>query len=1146
MRPPIAYVVLALSLGLATSVLPGQQPEPLQIAQNNTSGRGPAFYVVRTPGGKREVAYGEVALRRRLSLALDHVSLADALAAVSQQTGIRFVYMKDEVHVDRLVSLRAQDIALAAALTEILFDAGVDVELLPDNQVALVKRLVKPNVDDARGKEDGNTVRGRVTDAATGVGLADVSVVVNDLAPDSESIARSKKPLRFHVRSSGSTVTGKDGRYQIGGITPGTYVVVAHRLSYAPKVDTITVRKDSGVVTVNFQLRPVAYSLNEVVTTATGQEERYKVGTDIAVIDADSVVKNAPILNVSDLLAARAPGVSVEASSGAVGSPSLIRIRGISSIYGTNDPILIVDGVRVNGSMSAIEVSNMASGGPTPSRLDDIDPNSIEKIEVLKGPSASALYGTDAANGVIVITTKRGTSGPARWAADYTHSWTSVPGNWPWLYQGYGTNPLSNVPGGCSNGSGCHQDSVVRYNPLNNPYTTTLASGLTDAYNLSVSGGAPTVQYYVNASREDQLGASKLSDYDAYLIRKANGGSIDSWVLRPNTNNNNRISSHLTMQPTPTLDLTFTSNFVQQLTLNGGDGINAALNGFTQIDTAYHPSSVLTQRNTSAIDRAFGALSGTWRPTGWLVFHASGGYDYTSRVDQSQSAATDCVTGCPGVTNGLGIGRSTETVTSVDVGGTATWPLHGAIGAKTSLGEQYTKSQTDAVGLAGSNLPQGSTTLNGAASTTASQADVVAATAGWYVQQEFSLNDRLYLSGGVREDAGSGFGSKLVAPAYPKASISWLLSQEPFWPVNTNVLSTVRLRAAYGQSGTQPGQFEAQQVYASQQAVLGGQLVPAYYMTGVGNPYLKPERTGEIEGGADIGVFHDRALIAVTFYQRRTSNELISAALAPSVGGGSYQENVGDVLNQGLEITLQRLLLVDTRNFGWDVNGGVAFNKNDLVSLGNHVLAGYNGTNSTTRFVPGYPLDGVWARPLLGYSDQNHDGIIERSEIVVGDSAVYVGATQPKYELNLSTNIAVLHEFHINMLFSYQHALTQSQGVFNCVNGPQSFGAQSEHASLAQQAQFQYYNVTFSCLPEVVSFLRFQSAALSWDVPGSVTRRLHLRSAQLMLMGRNLGLWTSYAGKDPEVNSNQGRDQISDNGIVPQTRDYSFRVIIGF
>jgi hypothetical protein len=322
--------------------------------------------------------------------------------------------------------------------------------------------------------------------------------------------------------------------------------------------------------------------------------------------------------------------------------------------------------------------------------------------------------------------------------------------------------------------------------------------------------------------------------------------------------------------------------------------------------------------------------------------------------------------------------------------------------------------------------------------------------------------------------------------------------------------------------------------------------VPAYLLTGVGNPYLKPERTAEIEGGADIGVFHDRALLAVTFYQRRTSNELIPAQLAPSVGGGSYEENVGDVLNQGLEITLQRLQLIDTRNLGWDINGGVAFNKNELLTLGNHVLGGsYYGSN-TTRFVPGYPLFGVWARPLLGYSDQNHDGVIEPNEIAVGDSAVYVGATQPAYELNLSTNITVLHVFHINMLFSYQHDLTQTQGVQTCVNGPESLGAQSEHAPLAEQAQAQYFTLTFSCLPEVVSLLRFQSAALSWDVPGSVTRRLHLRSAQLMLMGRNLALWTNYAGKDPEVNSNQGSDAIADNGIVPQTRDFSFRVIIGF
>jgi len=1115
-------------------------------AHAQLSDRGPRFYYVATPGAAPIDARNAAVFKQHIALHLTNVSVDDALAAIGAQSGLHFTYSKDVITLDGTVTVQADYITLAAALADVLDGRAIDVQVSPSGMARLVKRAA----DERRPQQEGSTVRGRVTDAATGAGVADVALSLTEVLPDSATSANGKGPLRLHAVASAFTVSGRDGRYLMAGIPPATYALSAHRLSYGPKVDTIVVRRDSQVVTVNLRLFPIAQTLHEVVTTATGQEERYKVGNVVATIDADSVVQSAPILNVSDLLAARAPGVTVETSSGAVGAPSLIRIRGLSSIYGSNDPILIVDGVRVNGNMSAAEVINLASNTPATSRLDDIDPNSIEKIEVLKGPSASALYGTDAANGVIVITTKHGIPGPAQWTAEYTHSWKSVPGNFPWLYWGWGKFPGSNAEGGCAlvQLPQCVQDSVQRYNPLNNPYTTTIGSAPSNNYDLSVAGGSPTVQYRVAGNVDDQTGVPKLSDYDAYLIQKANGGgSVPGWQLHPNTETDTRLNANVTIQPSSTLDVGFTANVVQQIQLNGGDGIANAVGTQSPNDTTFHPSAVLLNKTTDEITRGFGTLNVRWRPASWVDLHAVGGYDYTSKVDQTVSNITDCASAyaCSGITqNTIGIGRSSTAVTSVDVGGTITWPLHGAISAKTSVGEQYNKTETGGVTNNG-YLPQGSTTLNNATSIRTTQTAYAAATAGWLVQQEFGLNDRLWVQGALRQDAGSAFGTKLRAPLYPKASASWLLSQEPFFPTN-NVLSHVRLRAAYGQSGVQPGAFQAQQVYASSLAIVDGNPIPAYYLTGAGNPYLQPERTAEVEGGADIGLFQDRVMFDVTLYQRRHYDALVSAQLAPSVGGGSYAENVGNVLDEGLEIGLDQLELVRTRDFGWGVNGGIAFNKNDLTTLGNHVLAP-NAYGNDIRFVPGYPLFGVWARPLLGYADRDHDGVIGPNDVVVGDSAVYVGSSQPAYEAHWATNIVVFGVIRVNMLFEYQHDLTQTQFGGICANGPQSLGAQSVHAPPGQQALAQYYQLTGQqCLPQVVSFLRFQSAGVSYDLPRRLTQPLHIRSARLEILARNLALWTSYAGKDPEVNSAPGTDAVVDNGVVPQTRDYSFRVIINF
>src|SRR5437867_6828201 len=239
-------------------------------------------------------------------------------------------------------------------------------------------------------------VRGRVTEKGTAQPIPSVQVTI----------------LVGTQRLGG--VTDNSGVYVIRGIPPGTVTVRAQRIGFAPEEQTATIA-DGGDVEVNFSLVRAVTQLEAVVSTVTGPQSRREVGNSIATVPADSIAKEAPITNVSELLQARTPGVQVLQGSGETGSSASIRIRGTSSLSLNNEPLIILDGVRIDNSPVPQGVGTRTLTSTPMNRLNAIDPNEIASMDIVKGPSAAALYGTAAANGVVIITTKRGTSGAARW-----------------------------------------------------------------------------------------------------------------------------------------------------------------------------------------------------------------------------------------------------------------------------------------------------------------------------------------------------------------------------------------------------------------------------------------------------------------------------------------------------------------------------------------------------------------------------------------------------------------------------------------------------------------------------------------------------------------------------------------------------------
>jgi TonB-linked SusC/RagA family outer membrane protein len=879
------------------------------------------------------------------------------------------------------------------------------------------------------------------------------------------------------------------------------------------------------------------------------------------------------VRNLSDLIAARAPGVEVMTTSGTVGAGSRVRIRGLGRISGSNDPIVIVNGVRIDADFSTglNKQFNKASGNfnsSASSRLDDIDPNSIESIDILKGPSAATLYGSDAANGVIVITTKQGHAGAARWNLYAERGVMQMKAKFTDSYRGWGTSAVSGPGSLCtlvdvSQGRCTSIDSVTHFNPLNDAATTPFGTGDMIKSGVDVSGGSDRLLYYFGGTAENSTGVLKMPDKDlALLALRRNGQTIPDWQLHPNQFTKQSGNSRITANFGTTGDIALTTSLTHQRQLNMADATvigqamqgsgSAAINdGWNDQPTSTaRPADLFAPRGMSEIARGFAALSGNWRPFNWLTGRGTFGVDYADRTDELYLRTGDDPLAQVGLDGQRNRSEGNTRVYTSDIGSTVTLPVSGFLTSRTSVGAQYTHSLSRDVLAQGTGLSTGATTFNNARIRTMSETFDELATFGWYVEETGIVNERLYLTAALRQDRGSAFGKNAPAPIYPKLSASWLLSQEPFFPKFAS-LSNLRLRAAYGHAGVQPTTTGAIRTYTPGSGYVDGQQVSTAILNSLGNSVLLPERSTEFEGGGDLSFLEDRVTIEATYYHKLSKNAIVGHSPPLSFGWplvASRQENVGQVLNTGTELTITAQPIA-SHPFTWDFTINASRNHNELKDLAPGIGLLVNGQE---QYTVGYPLSGRWDRPILGYNDTNHDGIITPDEVTVGDSAVFVGQPVPSNQLSFTNTVGFFgNRLKLTTMFDYQGGLGQvdAASVSRCYGGhcqatvdPST--SLAEQAAVAALSKSYPYNTTYF-FDGTVSWTRLRNLTLSYELPASLAAKVGATSARLAVMGQNLHLWSKYSGADPEVNTNPYRNYINDNGAVPMTRNWSVRLNLG-
>jgi TonB-dependent starch-binding outer membrane protein SusC len=1022
------------------------------------------------------------------------------------------------------------------------------------------------------------TIVGVVTDQATRQPLAGVQVTV--------------------VGTNLSQITTATGQFMFPAVPVGPQVLRVSALGYTADDTRITVVAEQ-TQRVTFELRVSAIELEQVIVSAvTGRAERKReLGTNTATISSREL-ERAPITKFSDALVGRAAGVQMQQVNGTVGTSQRIRIRGANSISLSNEPLIFVDGIQFSNSKGGFGV-----GGADYSRLNDLNAEDIASMEILKGPAASALYGTAAANGVILITTRRGQAGSAQWRA-YVEAGTSQDNNpWPTNYLSLQTREAGasvfddrgrlNRTGYlfCPNESAargaCTQDQVISLNPFKTAGLNPLQDGSRSQFGLSVSGGTDVATYYVSGDFTDETGVYSFNHQDRMSLRANTNARVRNNVgvgvnasytrtkLRLNPNDNNIFS--------PIINAVLASPWVPTQEQRDASPIGArAGTGF-----GWYLSDIENITPLQTVDRFVVGGNSSWQPLSFLSLNSNIGLDFFSRDDGSTlqpGRLPIAATWTPGNRSNQ---RSSSYIWTMNAAGVASFNPTEDIATTTTLGAGFTREQFQSTFCSGVGIVEGTSSCSATSSLfSVDEGYTQVRTVGAYLQQSLAWRDRIFLAASVRGDDNSAFGQDFGFIYYPGASLSWVISEEPFFP-QMSLLSNLRLRTAYGRSGQRPNFRDATTLLEPVSATVGNNDVSAVRLNRVGNLDLKPEKTSEFEIGFDAGFLNDRIALEFGYFQKRSEDALVRVPLPPSFGlsgdagnTGAIWNNLGSIKNWGTEASLNARVL-QMPNAVLNMRLIASTLDNEIERLGLEAPIAHN-RNGVQQHKEGFPT-GAFHLARYEIRDPGNQRLLTRDDVILvdTDSVVFIGRSLPTNTQALSGDLTLFRNLlTISGLFERRAGMYilndterfrcttgfsrggagASQGMGNCA------GVSDPTASLEDQARFiamrigavdptspnpaspQRVTSLFGYI-EKADFIKWREASLTLNVPQSLSAMAPmLQGASITLSGRNLATWTDYTGIDPELNEGGGSSNFNSGefNTQPPLRYYTLRFNFNF
>ena len=918
------------------------------------------------------------------------------------------------------------------------------------------------------------------------------------------------------------TLTDSRGRFRFTGLTGESVMLRVTMIGYRPVTQTVSV----GRTDVRLEIHEQAVNLAEIIVTGTaGGAEKRTLGNVVTTVRAADAQEMAPAPDISNLINGRAPGVVVIPGSGQVGAGPRIRIRGMNSFSLNDQPLLYVDGVRINNEV-ATGIVVQAFGSGVVSRLNDFDPDNIETIEIIKGPAAATLYGTEAANGVIQIITKKGRASDAPKVAMSVRQGTQ----WFMNPEGRLRQPVNNFcpPGTPANQrSSCpvrawnpvrQEDSLFKAGQVGRPLFT---NGAMMGYALNVSGGTNLLRYFTGATLDGEEGIEPV-------------------------NRQRRVTTNLNLSLTPSdrWDLQTTLSLVKsrlnQAFEAGAGGIwfstlfgdpaltepqtNGSPNpnrGFLFGPPEYQWGS---RQPLQMINRFTASMTWNHRPTGWFSHRLTAGLDQTDEGSQqlNRFLKPEWVQFNPGVA-ALGIKfdqRRTIAYTTFDYNANAKFSLTDVVGSTTTVGAQYFGKRREVVSATGEQFPApGLETVAATAINRGFDDFVENNTVGMFGQQQITWKDKLFVTGAIRVDNNSAFGKDFSFVVYPKLSASYVVEEG-----GTGKINALRLRAAYGQSGQQPEDFAALRSY---QPVTGGDGGPAVIPQFVGNPSLKPERGTELEGGFEAGLLDDRLGVDFTVYYAKTRDAILQQSLAPSTGFPGLQFiNAGAIRNAGFESRLSATP-IQRPDLSVETELTVSHNSNKVLNLG--------GVDSLGTFGPkvGFPVDAIFRKKVISAT---YDPTTKRAINVLcasgpgGQTGVactsaaasgqYVGVWDPRLEGSFGTTVTLRSRLRLHGLVDFKRGNKHFDNNLRALcqvflRCDENFNPQNYNVLTI--AELQSNNVAQTWVINDASFTKLRELSANYSLAPRYTRWVGGKDASITLSARNLHTWTKWTGLDPEA-----------------------------
>jgi TonB-linked SusC/RagA family outer membrane protein len=948
-------------------------------------------------------------------------------------------------------------------------------------------------------------LRGTVVDAAAARPLAGVAVTL--------------RGTQFRAVTNGS------GQYALTArVQPGAYTLVFTQLGRGAATRAVLLGTDTDVAVEAVALAESTVSLEGIVVTGTGAPvERRQVGNTIATVPGEEVRDAPGARSVDQALQGKIAGAVISQNSGQPGSGVSIRLRGTNSIYGGAEPLIVVDGVIVdNNSEALIGLGANATRGNAAlsNRLSDIPPADVERVEVLKGAAAAALYGSRANNGVIQIFTRRGTQGAPRVTFHTEAGASTTPER-----LALNMEPFVGRADVAADATLKLGDPTQRFDIQDQIFRT----GWLTNNELSVSGGNGGTSYYLSGAWNREDGTLRSTDYDRRSGRARITQQVNRWLDLSANATYLQTRNDLVPEGEQTQGV-FTSVVFTPTYFNPAFSPTLGRYPYNPILGANPLDVIANWQARTSVERFLGSVQATARPVAGLTLGYLFGMDSGREEDtyfQPPFSTSAAFTGT--------IQNPVRSVRKYNSDATANYDVQVSqgLGLTTTAGLRYTQDRVNVLALSASNLPPGQTTVVGSIQT-ASQGINELRTLGGFLQERFNLGDRLFLTAGGNVEGSSAFGADQRWQFFPRLSASYEVAKEPFFRSGAlgSFFGTLRLRAAYGQTGGQPPSNYLNQVtylnvaYAGLPGLRPNTLAP--------NADLKPERQREVEGGFDATFLHDRASVELTYYDKRTSDLVLSVPLAPTSGFASQWRNIGELSNKGVELSLSTENLRGGR-LGWTTHFTLAHNRDRIERL--------NQASDTIVFdylnavVQGQPIGvfygAYYPRDAQGNVVLGANGLPRRARgcpvagcRTAADSVVLkkvLGDPNPDFTAALSNRFTVGRGLELAFLldgrFGNQVAnFTRRTSDFfgSSANAGTEIRGDTAAGTFTRNTE---RNLLYEEFVEDGSFVKLRevSAAYRFEAPW-VKRSLGARSVALRVAARNLHIWTSYSGLDPEIN----------------------------